>query len=344
MRTKPMLFGFALVVLPAALGAQDAAPRPPLQEAEWHVARGEFPEARAIVQRWRRANPSSRAEQDEQAHYYLLRGRLTTHADSAEDHYLTVAVNHPTSRYAAEALLRLGQARNARGDAAEAVTYLRRVITDYPASDHRTMAAVWLVRIEAERGGERALMCDLLRSMDKSTNPEVISNLKLETDRVCVGRTVAQSRAAATRQPTQPAPKTQTPTRTPAPRVARADTSRARPRPDTVATSATPDTAHKPDPTPAEPPETTPVAGGRVSVQVGAFRELERARDVQVQLEKAGFSEVRLVRVRGNNLIRVRIGRFTNRAAAEPVLARLAAADMSAVLVTDADKETAVNR
>jgi cell division septation protein DedD len=343
MRTKSIWFGLALVVLPAALAAQDAAPRPPLQEAEWHVARGEFPEARAIVQRWRRANPSSRAEQDEQAHYYLLRGRLTTDADSAEDHYLTVAVNHPTSRYAAEALLRLGQARNARGDAAEAVTYLRRVITDYPSSDHRTMAAIWLVRIEAERGGERALMCDLLRSLDKGTNPEVIANLKLETDRVCVGRTVAQSRAATPTQPTTAAPKAQTPARTPPPRATRADTSRATPAPDTVARTIKRDTVPEPDPTPADIP-VTPVAGGRVSVQVGAFRELDRARDMQAQLETAGFSEVRLVRVPGNNLIRVRIGRFVNRAAAESVLARLAAADMSAVLVTDADKETVVNR
>jgi cell division septation protein DedD len=340
MRTKPVLFGLALVVLPTVLTAQDA-PRPPLDEAEWHLARGEFPEARAIVQRWRRTNPSSRAEQDEQAHYYLLRGRLTTNADSAEDHYLTVAVNHPTSRYAAEALLRLGQARNARRDTSEAVTYLRRVITDYPPSDHRTMAAVWLVRIESARAGERALMCDLLRTMPKGTNPEVIANLKLETDRVCVGRTVAQSAAAAARQPTQPAPKPQTPVRAP-PRVTRTDTTRTTPRTE-IEVSEAPDTARPSTPTTTEP-TATPVAGGRVSVQVGAFRDLDRARDVQAQLESAGFSEVRLVRVAGNNLIRVRIGRFTNRAGAEPVLARLAAADMSAVLVTDADKETVVNR
>ena len=77
-------------------------------------------------------------------------------------------------------------------------------------------------------------------------------------------------------------------------------------------------------------------------MQVGAFRDIEGARDVRAQLESAGFSEVRLVRVAGNNLIRVRIGRFVNRAAAANLLARLAARDVSAVLVTDADKEELV--
>ena len=77
-------------------------------------------------------------------------------------------------------------------------------------------------------------------------------------------------------------------------------------------------------------------------MQVGAFRDLEGARDVQAQLESAGFTDVRMVRVAGNNLIRVRIGRFVNRAGAADLLARLAARDISAVLVTDADKEEIV--
>ena len=338
MPIRTLLRVIAVSWLPAPLAAQDAPARPPLDEAEWDLARGEFPAARAMLQKWRRENPrGSRVNQEQQARYYLLSGRLTTNADSAEDNYLTVAVNHPTSRYASEALLRLAQARYARGDTTQAVTYLRRLINDYPSTDYRTMAAVWLVRIESTRGGSNVLMCDLLRSVDRGTNPEVIENLKLETDRVCIGRSAA-SRAA-----------TSTPTPVAAPRRAVSDTPRVAPaKPDTVSQIAVEDTAPART-TPA--PTTTPsapvaapsdIAGGRVSVQVGAFRELEGARDVQTQLENAGLTDIRLVRTPGSSLIRVRIGRFTNRAGAEQLLARLAALDVSAVLVTDADKEERV--
>ncbi|HEY0809085.1 MAG TPA: SPOR domain-containing protein [Longimicrobiales bacterium] len=337
MPIRTLLRVIALSLLPTTRAAQDAPARPPLDEAEWDLARGEFPAARAMLQRWRRENPrASRVNQEQLARYYLLSGRLTTNADSAEDNYLTVAVNHPTSRYASEALLRLAQARYARGDTTQAVTYLRRLINDYPSTDFRTMGAVWLVRIESTRGGSNVLMCDLLRSVDRGTNPEVIENLKLEADRVCSARSVA-SRAA----PSTPPPVT-------TPRRAPSDTPRVAPtKPDTATQVAVEDTA----PTRPPPARTTPsapvaapadIVGGRVSVQVGAFRELEGARDVQTQLENAGLTDVRLVRTPGSSLIRVRIGRFTNRAGAEQLLARLAALDVSAVLVIDADKEERV--
>ena len=342
MPIRTLLGVIAMSLLPATLAAQDAPARPPLDEAEWDLARGEFPAARAMLQKWRRENPrASRVNQEQQARYYLLSGRLTTNADSAEDNYLTVAVNHPTSRYASEALLRLAQARYARGDTTQAVTYLRRLINDYPSTDYRTMGAVWLVRIESTRGRSNVLMCDLLRSVDRGTNPEVIENLKLESDRVCSGRSAA-SRAA-----------TSTPPPVATPRRVASDTPRVAPaKPDTVSQISVEDTAPaRTTPARATPARTTPsapvaapsdIAGGRVSVQVGAFRELEGARDVQTQLENAGLTDVRLVRTPGSSLIRVRIGRFTNRAGAEQLLARLAALDVSAVLVTDADKEERV--
>jgi hypothetical protein len=50
------------------------------------------------------------------------------------------------------------------------------------------------------------------------------------------------------------------------------------------------------------------------------------------------------VRVPGNQLIRVRIGKFADRPAAAAVLAALARADISAVLVSDAHTETSVKQ
>ena len=92
--------------------------------------------------------------------------------------------------------------------------------------------------------------------------------------------------------------------------------------------------------TPTATASAEPVA--RLAVQIGAFRDVNGARRVQEQLQRAGFADARLVRVPGNELVRVRVGKFANRSAAASVLARLAAGDFSAVLVTDATEEQPV--
>ena len=311
MRIDRALFSLMLVMLPGILSAQQTPPRGLLEQAESRLGAGVFPEARDLLAQWRRENPNAaRTNQEQQARFHLLSARLITNADSAEDQYLTVAVNYPTTRSAPEALLRLAQARHARGDSQQATTYLERLLADYPESDQRAMAAVWLARIQPRS----AEMCTTLRGVQPGTNPEVIENLRNEIKRVCDN---APARVAVSEPPKAETPKVDTARRTPAP----------------VTTPVKEPTAVR------TAPQT-----GRVAIQAGAFRELTRARAVLNQLERAGFSDVRLVRVPGNNLIRVRIGRFENRAAAAPTLARLAERDISAVLVTDADTETRVQQ
>ena len=306
------------MLLPAIAGAQQPQ-RTPLEEAEMQVGAGIFDEARTLLDAWVRANPNpARNDQEQQARYHLLAGRLTTNADSAEDHYLTVAVNYPTSRSAPEALLRLAQARHARGDTQQAITYLRRLLADYPQSDQRPMAGVWLARVQ-QASGANADLCGTLRGIQPGTNPEASTLLKTETTRVC-----AQSSRAAATPANPPAPRSEQP---------RAETTRT----DT-ARAAAPVAVTRP----VEPAPAPAAAAGRLSIQVGAFRELSGARSVKSQLERAGITDVRLVQVPGNRLIRVRIGRFANRSAAAAVLAQLAAANMSAVLVTDTDAEQIV--
>jgi cell division septation protein DedD len=272
-----------------------------LDHAETRVTGGQFAEARDLLIRWRRENPTAaRTGQEQQARYHLLVARVTTSADTAEYNYLTVAVDFPTARAAPEALLRLAQARAIRGDTAQATAYLERLLTDYPDSEIRPMAAVWLARLKAK--GQDAAVCSVIRSVNEGTNPETVQYFRSEQQRVCG--------SIATAPRTNPAP---------APRAA--------------AENRAPD-----KPAAAQPTAVT----GRVTIQVGAFRELSGARGVQRQLENAGFADVRLVRVPGNQLIRVRIGKYENRAAAAATLARLANANFSAVLVTDANVETRV--
>jgi tetratricopeptide (TPR) repeat protein len=292
------LFVLALLIgiMPRASAAQQ---RPLLDQADGAISNGTLSEARSLLERWRRENP--RPDDEQQARYHLLAARVTMSGDSAEDRYLNVAVNFSTSRVAPEALLRLAQARYARGDTTQATEYLERLLSDYPNADQRPMAAIWLARVQAGARSNSSL-CQTLRAVQPGTNPETIDLLKGELQRVC-------GTAAGMR--------------TPEPRVVRTDAPPTRPQPVTPTPSAS-------------------NATGKVSIQVGAFRDLSGARELKAQIERAGISSVRLVRTTGSNLIRVRVGRYANRTAAAPTLERLASADISAVLVTDADAETVV--
>ena len=296
-----------LVLVPASAAAQATAQtqRSLLEQSEMLLNSGQLDTARSLLARWRREQP--RAGHEEQAHAFLLAARLTANADSAEDNYLNIALSHPTTRSAPEALLRLAQVRAARGDSAQASTYLERLLADYPASEHRTAGALWLARLRAGTGGNAAA-CATLRGVQGGSDSELNTQLKNDQARYCGGNVAV-------------APASTAPPKTPAPEPKPAVTS-----------------VPKPQPQP-EPVVTSPA--GRIAIQVGAFRDVNGARRLQQQLQRAGF-DARLVRVPGNTLVRVRIGAFANRAAASPVLAKLAAADISAVLVTDVPSEEAV--
>jgi len=71
------------------------------------------------------------------------------------------------------------------------------------------------------------------------------------------------------------------------------------------------------------------------------FRSLERARSLADQLREAGFLP-RLVRTPGNDLARVRIGRFISREGAEAQARGLEGLGFEVTLVTDAGSEERV--
>lgn len=322
------------LMLPATAWAQ----RGYLDQAEEKIASSAFGDARLLLQRWQRENPNAaRVDQEQQARYHALQARIITNADSAEDNYLTVALNYPTSKVAPEALLRLAQARALRKDSAQAIAYLERLLADYPNSEYRPLGAVWLARTKSPTGGN-AEICELLRGMKPSTNPETITHVKAEQTRIC-----AKTPALASKPPvqTRTAAKSPTPTKTAAVKSPpQKDTARV-PEARAPAPVVRRDSARSV----AAPTATADAPTGRIlAIQLGAFRELSGAKSMKLQVERAGFDDVRLVRVPGNTLIRVRIGKYANRSAAAAMLSRLAEKDFSAVLVTDAAKESSVQK
>lgn len=77
------------------------------------------------------------------------------------------------------------------------------------------------------------------------------------------------------------------------------------------------------------------------TVQLGAFSDRRWAEDLASQLQAAGF-QPRVVRVRDDALVRVRIGRFETRAEAVATRDRVRAAGFEAALSTDPRREQGV--
>lgn len=80
---------------------------------------------------------------------------------------------------------------------------------------------------------------------------------------------------------------------------------------------------------------------GSFSVQAGAFRNIDGARSLADDLRAIGHRP-RLVRLPGNNLIRVRLGRFSERDEASRLQGELAGAGFEATIVSDAQSEEEV--
>ncbi len=79
----------------------------------------------------------------------------------------------------------------------------------------------------------------------------------------------------------------------------------------------------------------------RYAIQLGAFGGVARAKILAERVRKAGF-DVRLVRVRGSRLIRVRTGRFDSSSSARDLLKRVEKLGFKALVVHDARQEERV--
>lgn len=135
----------------AAGPAAAQTPDPTLARIDTLVANSRFTEARTTLDRWL-ASPAGKArEGDVAAHALLLSGRLTAAADSALPIFLELALNHPSSRHAPEALLRLGQGYHALAQHDRAEGYLQRLVRDYPAANERATGLLWLARTQHAR-------------------------------------------------------------------------------------------------------------------------------------------------------------------------------------------------
>lgn len=87
-------------------------------------------------------------------------------------------------------------------------------------------------------------------------------------------------------------------------------------------------------PLPAPPPSKTPSGNERIVVQVGAFAEVERAREARLKLERAGLKTyTHVAETPQGRRIRVRLGPFATRAEADKAAERAKALGLPAALL-----------
>ena len=78
-----------------------------------------------------------------------------------------------------------------------------------------------------------------------------------------------------------------------------------------------------------------PAATSRYTVQVGAFAEVQKARDARVTLEKAGFKTyTQVINNADGRRIRVRVGPFTDKAEADKAAEKIKSLNLAAAVLT----------
>jgi cell division septation protein DedD len=259
------------------------------------VAEGRGAEGRAVIARELAAAPEGSPRYVEALYW---RAALAATAADAERDYKRIIIEFPVSRRSESALVGLAQLELARGDRAQAMQHLERVVRERPSGPSRARASFWMARVHFDEGNF-ARACARLEDSRRHTPAEAVemrNQLEYYAQR-CEGvDTTVVVRATP------------------------AESTRAMPaRPGAVAT--------RPSARPA------PRSAAAYTVQIGAFANRGDADARQRQLRAQGHS-ARVVKV--GALWRVRVGRYSSRDAAAEAARSLKARKIDA-FVTEAE-------
>lgn len=301
-RAVPILIFLCSAALPAQ---SDTAARPPedsvVLRAKQLAEDGRPADGRRLIDSVLKVTPP---ESERYAEALYWRGAIATTAADAERDYRRLLIESPLSARAEDALLQLAQLEQARGDRHGATDHLQRFMLSYAQSPARPRVAIWMVRLLFEQGPQQAARaCEALRSgRDEipADNAELRNQLEFYAPRCATGEVAAPPPASDSQPPPRPAPAESQPP-TPARDTARREPPAARPR------------AARPAPAKAT---------AFYSVQVAAYDSPEPATRLVRVLVARGIE----ARVDGKaRPFRVRVGKYTTRAAAVKAAATLKA-------------------
>jgi hypothetical protein len=168
---KARAFGLCsvLLLLPHPAGAQDGVDSA-LTRIERLVVAGDRSSARVLTDSLIGALPS---DAPRLADVLYWRAQSATSAVDAERDYLRIALEHPFTARAPEALLALAQLEFARGDRNAARRRFDRVLRDYPSGKHVARASLWSGRLAIE-DRDYATGCATLNSARSLVTPDQV--------------------------------------------------------------------------------------------------------------------------------------------------------------------------
>ena len=147
--------------------------------------RGDVREGRQTLETWEREFGDAASPEDWAFAWYLA-GRLAEDGAAAEINYIRVVVEGSSSRYADDALLRLGQYKYAEGDYEKAIEYMGRLRRDYPTSEHAPAALLWVSRASVALGdSERSCSAAEQGLREIPPTDTLIANALAEARAVC---------------------------------------------------------------------------------------------------------------------------------------------------------------
>ncbi len=157
-----------------------------LDRAERLANEGEIREARQALASWE-SEHGELAPLNERVRAWYISARLTEDASEAELLYLRVIIEGSSTRYADDALLRLGQYMYTTQAHDRAIDYMVRLRRDYPTSEHAPEALLWIAR-SARALGDNERSCAAaeqgLSELAPAANPDLEIAL-LEQSRGC---------------------------------------------------------------------------------------------------------------------------------------------------------------
>jgi cell division septation protein DedD len=363
--------GFCGVTLLGAslLGAQSAM-RPTASDsavfrrAGQLINGGQAPAGRALVDSVLSASKDGSSMMIDALYW---RATFSDSPEAARRDYLRITVEYAQSARAEWALLRLAQVELSRGGRAAARRHLDRLVLEHPEGVTRPQAQYLLGRVMLEDGAVVRGCTVLAEAKQRAASTDIeLQNQIAYAQRACGGTALAadsarldslradsvraemQRTTAAARKPKATAPAAPAVSAAPAPKpvakepVKDETPAKETPKPPVKETmKAAPKVAPEAVAPPVTPPATAPATAtapaatpaGSWTVQLAAYQVLADAERLSAKMKTRGYE----VRVTPERPYRVRIGRYATRADAVALVAKLAALQITAI-VMEAEK------
>ena len=162
------IVSFLIPLYPSVAGAQE---NPGLSRVESLIEEGQILRAREVLEVWwERLGPT--VDRESRQRSLWLRARLTVDPSMAELDLRRLVLEFPGGDFSDDALLRLAQGADLRGDLAQAHGHYSALVRGYPSSPHVSLARGWL----SDAGPEVEALAAATNAQEEESSPRLLGS------------------------------------------------------------------------------------------------------------------------------------------------------------------------